>query len=236
MCTVGAISAGGKVLIFKSFDYPPCSAGWSYLQSFGDGFSKFALVNTKQPGINSGMNDGGLALAISRSPLTGEDGDELRTVLNAQILSRCSSVDDAVAAAEEFVADHPEMLAGNLVLADSTGVCVVEYAKGMLAHFRVQDGYLARANHFLLLPIKNATEDSLMRQEAMERLLERLYRSAAELQPCEMASTGISVLRTAPILNDQTRSSFVIDVVSREIRYILGSGSVQAFSFRDAGR
>jgi len=235
MCTVGAISAGGKVLIFKSFDYPPCSAGWSYLQSFGDGFSKFALVNTSQPGINSGMNEGGLALAISRSPLTDEHGDELRTILNAQILSRCSSIDDAVAAAEKFAADHPEMLAGNLVLADSTGICVVEYAKDKVAHFRVQDGYLARANHFVLLPIRNASEDSLMRQEAMERFLESLYRSAARLGPSEMVSRGISVLRSAPILNDQTRSSFVIDVVSREIRYILGSGSLQTFSFRSAG-
>ncbi len=197
--------------MLKNFDYHPVPVAWAEFSSFG-GYDHFALVDHDQQGVNSGLNKAGLALVISMSRLPGSKGIEKRTKINAQILSNCNGVRQAIEMLREFASSNPDMLGGNVLLADKRHIGVVEYFAGKVKAEVMEEGYIARANHSIFGLVKNYGERSGKRYEMMRGFLEGLYGDLDIITNEEVVQKCKKLLITEPILNDNTRSSFVIDI------------------------
>ena len=236
MCTIGAMLAPEKTFLLKNFDYLSTPTGWAYLETFDGGHSHFALVDHAQQGLNSGLNAAGLALQISRSKCTDLDTperEEIRTVLNGDVLARFHTVPDAVAHIEAFASEHPEMLGGNVMLADESHISVTEYFGGNAQSKIKTEGILLRANHSVFGLIDNHGENSGSRYNQMQTFLNPTYPQIKDLGRAEIIDRCKDLLRTPPILNDNTRSSFVIDIQERRIDYMVGNSPWQTFQFSD---
>ena len=234
MCTIGALTHGGRTFLLKNFDYRPFPTGWAHFASFDERHSHFALVDHDQQGLNSGLNAAGLALQISRSGCVDSNTPEmheLRTVLNAEVLSHCNEVRQGVEYLEEYARAHPEMFGGNVMLADTERISVTEYFGGGVHSEIVENGFRARANHSLFGLVDNATEDSERRYERMVEFLQELYAWFPTLDDEDVLQRCKRVLRQEPLLKEQTRSSFVIDVVDKRVEYLVGEGPWQTFRF-----
>jgi hypothetical protein len=174
MCTIGAIRHEGKTFMLKNFDYGPSPTGWTYFHTFDGGHPHMALVDHGQQGVNSGLNVAGLGLLISRSRKLEEPTPErldLRTVLNAETLTRFSDVPAAVAHVEAYAQAHPEMFGGNVILADDRHLSVTEYFGGKVRSEILEAGFLARANHSVLGVLDNRGENSTARYERIIDLI-----------------------------------------------------------------
>jgi hypothetical protein len=235
MCTIGALLIPDNTFLLKNFDYPPAPTGWTLFQTFDDRWPHFALVDHDQQGLNSGLNAQGLGLQISRSKsLTTPTPEqhEQRTVLNAEILAGFSCVQPAVERIEAFAAEHPEMLGGNVMLADAETISVTEYFGGQVRSQVIEKkGYLVRANHSILGLLDNATQDSVRRYECMAEFLQELYAWGPVLDREAIIARCKAVLRQEPILNANTRSSFVIDIQERQVDYRVGNAPWKTFRF-----
>jgi hypothetical protein len=162
-----------------------------------------------QAGTNSGLNEVGLGVVISGSDprwisdeAPGWDIDEppidmsdARTVANAAILGRCSTVDQAVDFMSEWVPAHPGMMGGNSLFADASGrIAVVEHCAGEMAvRDTTEAGWASQANNsYVLVPDQEARRpgiaDSYPRCAAMERFL-------TELRPLVAAGLSDDELR-----------------------------------------
>ena len=239
MCTIGAIIQGDKSFLLKNFDYRPVSTGWAFFETFDDGHPHFALVDHGQQGVNSGLNAAGLGLQISRSgwndPGTPEE-EELRTVLNGEVLAQCGSVSEGIARIEGYAAENPQMLGGNVMLADAERISVTEYFGGKAQSESVEEGYLARGNHSVFGLVDNASEGSVVRYERMVEFLQELYAWFPTLDQDDVVDRCRKLLRQEPILNGNTRSSFVIDVREGRVDYVVGDGPWQVFWMEKRGR
>jgi len=232
MCTIGAVTQNSQTFLLKNFDYPPAPTGWAFFYTFDGGYSHFALVDHDQQGLNSGLNARGLALQISRSKcLTNAtpEREELRTVLNAEVLMRSADVAEGLSRVEAYAAEHPEMLGGNVMLGDRERIAVVEYFAGQVLSEIVEDGFLARANHSALGVVDNETQDSVRRYERMVDFLQELYTWLPTLDGEDVLARCRAVLRQEPILNGNTRCSFIIDVEGGQVDYLLGRGWWQSY-------
>ena len=236
MCTIAAIRRDSQTILLKSFDYRPVATGWSLFEDFNGGHRQFSLVDHDQRGINSGLNEAGLALQISRSGKSGEtpEREELRTVLNAEVLSTCSTVDEGVRKLESYAGDHPEMYGGNVILGDSEKISVTEYFEGSAKSEVVEDGVLVRANHSVFGLIDNRVDQSEERFEEMTAFADGLYGDLDEVDNEAAFDRCKERLRTPPIFRDTTRSSFVIDVVGRRIDHTVKTRPWRTFSFAEA--
>ena len=239
MCTIGAIIQGDKSFLLKNFDYRPVPTGWAFFETFDGGHPHFALVDHGQQGVNSGLNAAGLGLQISRSgwndPATPEK-EELRTLLNGEVLAHCGSVAEGVARIEEYAAEHPQMLGGNVMLADADRISVTEYLGGKAQSGSVEEGYLARANHSVFGLVDNASEGSVVRYERMVEFLQELYAWFPTLDRDDVVERCRRLLRQEPILSGSTRSSLVIDVQEGRVDYVVGDGPWQIFWMEKRGR
>jgi hypothetical protein len=234
MCTIGGVIRDGRTYLLKNFDYPPVPTGWSLFTPFNGGNSHFALVDHGQRGVNSGLNEAGFGLQISRSKSNdpdSEDTEELRTVLNAELLTGFSSVGSAVEHAKDYVSRHPQMYGGNLMMADEESISVMEYIDGKSRSEVVSDGYLARANHSIFGLMDNAQEGSIARYEEMDKFVRGLHSEIVDLECEEIISRCREVLRRPPILNPNTRSSFSICIELRRVDYVVGDGEWRVFQF-----
>ena len=234
MCTIGGLISRDTTLLLKNFDYPPSPTGWAYFSTFDGGIPHFALVDHGQQGVNSGLNRDGLGLLISRSKATdpaSPEALELRTVLNAEVLSRCSTVGQAIEQMEQYARQHPEMYGGNVILGDGHEISVSEYSAGRAMSQTVSDGYLARANHSEFGLLDNATEGSQMRRAKMLEFLRTLHPRIDGLQTDEILDACKPLLRSWPICHEATRSSFVILVQERRVEYMVGDGPWHTFAF-----
>ena len=236
MCTIGAMIYGDQTFMLKNFDYGPSPTGWTVFETFNGGYPHFALVDHDQRGVNSGLNITGLGLLISRSKKPEEptpEQMELRTVLNAEVLTRFSDVAEAAAHVEAYARAHPEMFGCNVMLADARHISVTEYFGGKTRSQISEAGFLARANHSVFGVVENVAENSVARYARMAGFLEDLYPQLSDLD----RETGIArcktVLRETPILNPNTRSSFVMDIQERRVDYKIGDGAWQTFRFTD---
>ena len=232
MCTIGAVVSGGRTLLLKNFDYRAVPTGWAHF--LAQGHSHFALVDHDQKGVNSGMNDAGLALEISRSASSSPQSPErkeLRTVLNGQILRSRASVQGAVRAVRAYVKDHPEMYGGNLIMGDRSRICVMEYLAGDCLTKSTKDGFLARANHSIFGLTENANQFSRLRYDRMLAFLASLHEVMDEMEIDGLFELCRGLLRTHPVLNGNTRSSMV--VCHRELRvdYLVADGEWRVFRF-----
>jgi len=233
VCTIASVIQNGKCYMLKNFDYRPVPTGWTRFEPFDDDLAHFALVDHAQQGLNSGMNSAGLGLQISRSKCNDPSPERLecRTILNAEILSRFSRVPEAVSYIEEFASMHPEMFGGNMMLADRNRISVTEYFGGNARSELLEDGYLVRANHSVFGLIDNEGENSLTRLEAMTTFAEDIYNELPRLSEGEILDKCKERLRTGPILQDATRSSFILDIGKKTIHYMLGRGPWSSFTF-----
>ena len=232
MCTIGGIIQGDKTFLLKNFDYRAVPTGWAYFEDFDGGHPHFALVDHGQQGVNSGLNSAGLGLQISRSRCEEPDSpesEELRTVLNGEVLSKCGTVEEGVACIEEYASEHPEMFGGNVMLADAQRISVTEYFDGRARSEIVEQGYLARANHSVFGLVDNAGENSILRYERMVEFLQQLYAWFPTLDRDDVVERCRAVLRQPPLRNENTRSSFVIDVQERRVDYLVGDGGWKVF-------
>ena len=230
MCTLGAMTQNGRTFLLKNFDYVPTPTGWAFFESCEESIPHFALVDHDQQGLNSGLNAQGLALQISRSKSQVEltpEREELRTVINGEVLAQCASVEEGVARIEAYAALHPEVFGGNVMLGDRERISVTEYFGGEVRSEVLQEGFLARANHSCLGVLDNETEESRRRYERMVEFLQELYAWMPTLDGEDLIARCRAILRQEPILNENTRSSFVIDVEDRRVDYMVGSGRWQ---------
>jgi hypothetical protein len=214
-CTIGVISKEGKTFLLKNFDFQVVPVSWAEFRCI-DGYDHFALVDHYQQGVNSGLNVKKLALIISSSDI-GKDREEKRTILNAEILSKYDNVEDAVKKIKEYAEANPNMRGGNVILADSSQIAVVEYFEGRTEFEVIEEGYLARANHSIFGIVDNASENSKNRYESMISFLKNLFQDFPSER--EMIEKCKKRLRSEPILNKNTRSSFVINVKEQRVDY-----------------
>lgn len=243
MCTIGGLLYRDKTFLLKSYDYDPFPVAWAHFETLDERLPHFALVNHGQHGINSGLNTAGLALQISRSvdvqppdrqvPTT--EHQEVRTVLNADVLARFSDVPSAVAHIEEFARTHPDMYGGNVMLADSGHLSVTEYFNGVVKSETTTEGWLARANHSVFGIVDNmdvaAKYRSGPRCDRMIAFLRDLFPEVPQMDRESIIDCCKSLLREPPILGEKTRSSFVIDVQQRRVDYMIGEGPWRTFQF-----
>lgn len=232
MCTIGAVVSGGRTLLLKNFDYRPVPTGWAHF--VGQGHAHFALVDHDQKGVNSGMNDAGLALEISRSASSSPQSPErkeLRTVLNGQILRSRASVQGALRAARAYVKDHPEMYGGNLIIGDRSRICVVEYLAGDCLTKSTRNGFFARANHSVFGLTENANQFSRLRYDRMFAFLASLHDVMDEMEIDGLFGLCRELLRTHPVLNGNTRSSMVMCPEELRVDYLVGDGDWRVFRF-----
>ena len=232
MCTIGAVIQNGRTFLLNNSDYPAVHTGWAHFTTFDSGYPNFALVDHDQQGINSGLNDQGLALQISRSKCLADvtpEREELRTVLNGEVLTRCATVLEGVARIETYAEQHPEMLGGNVMLGDRERIAVLEYFGGEVKSEVVENGFLARANHSVLGVVDNDSEDSVRRYERMVDFLQDLYAWLPTLDGEDVLARCRAMLRQEPILNGNTRSSFVVDVEGGQVDYLLTRGRWQSY-------
>ena len=237
MCTIGAVTCEGRTFLLKNFDYQAFPTGWAHFHSFDGGYEHFALVDHDQQGLNSGLNAAGLGLQISRSKcLEGGTPEkaERRTVLNARVLAQCDRVDQAVAQVEAYARAHPDMFGGNVMLADAQRISVSEYFAGQVQTEVVEKGFLARANHSLLGLVDNQTESSVRRYERMVDFLQDLFAWFPALDGDDIMERCRKILRREPLLNANTRSSFVVDIEERRVDYKVGEEAWQTFRFAGA--
>ena len=238
MCTIGAVIQNGRTYLLKNFDYAPTPTGWAFFE--GPGIPHFALVDHDQQGVNSGFNASGLALQISRSKCLADvtpEREESRTVLNGAVLADCAAVAEAVAKIEAYARQHPQMFGGNVMLGDCEQIAVTEYFGGDVRTEFATDGFLARANHSVLGVVDNETEGSVRRYERRVGFLQELYAWLPTLDSEDVVARCRAVLRQEPILNENTRSSFVVNVAEGRVDYLVGamggSGKWRTFWMED---
>jgi hypothetical protein len=238
MCTIGGIIRDGTVLLFKNFDYPPVARGWAQLIPSAHGHEHLALVDHDQRGVNSGLNRAGLGLVISRSEWdhpSSPESEELRTVANAEMLTRFSTVRDAVDHLEGYVRDHPRMYGGNVILADCGCLSVTEHLGEKHRTEIVTEGSIARANHSVFGLVNNEYESSQRRYSQMVAFLEGIEDKMARIGTPRLIDLGKRLLRTPPILNENTRSSFLIDLSNLAVHHLTGGERWRRMTFSGEG-
>ena len=221
--------------MLKNFDYRPVPTGWSLFEPFQGDIAHFALVDHAQQGLNSGLNRSGLGLQISRSKCDNPTPERLesRTILNAEVLSRFETVTESVSHIEDYAAANPSMFGGNVMLADDNHISITEYFNGTSQSDILEEGFLVRTNHSVFGLIDNQSENSLTRFGEMTSFVETLYQELQDLSDEEILRSCREHLRTDPILTQNTRSSFVINIHRKTVHYMLGTGSWKVFEFTD---
>ena len=238
MCTIAAMICGEKVFMLKNFDYRATPTGWVLFETFDGGHPHFALVDHAQQGLNSGLNAAGLGLQISRSRCEDPtpEREEIRTVLNGEVLAGCATVPEGVAHIESYASEHPEMLGGNVMLADGGHISVTEYFGGKAQSEVLTEGYRVRANHSVFGLIDNCKGNSPVRFSKMESFVASLYPQLPDLDEETIIERCRDRLRTPPILQPSTRSSFVIDIRGRRVDCCVGNGPWRTFRFAEVAQ
>lgn len=146
--------------------HPPTGHAWTALSTAG------------APGVHSaGMNAVGLAVADTHVPSTDIGPGLPRFSLMMEMLTRCSTVKEAIAYSESV----PVMGFGNIILGDAGGECaVIECGFTQLGIVVPEDGFVVATNHFVSPQLKHsclepassrAGVDSRMRHEVITQAL-----------------------------------------------------------------
>ena len=174
MCTIGAISAEdaeGAPVVFalKTNDNMPKPV-WHACITGGEGHDLLGFNLLERPGVNSGMNNAGLAVVRSfldfRGPFTeSEDpkpAEDIRTdvdhrsAIGAYVLERFSCVEEALPHVLDLIPHYTGkdsgQRGGNFFMADANGnIAVVEHCEDRIAHHFYTEGFTARGNNGLLI-------------------------------------------------------------------------------------
>ncbi len=234
MCTMAAIRRGSRSILLKNVDLSkPVPVGWTTFEPFDEDYWHFAVINHGQIGVNLDLNEHGLALQISQSGRRAPtpEREELRTALSAEVLARCTTVEQAVEELETYVREHPAMLGGNVMLGDSRSISVTEYFGGNAQSRILEEGVLIRANHSVFGLAEKKSEDSENRYDEMAEFSKALYDELDNLDLGDAIGKAKARLRTPPLLRESTRSSFVISVETKRVVHMVGKRPWQSFSF-----
>lgn len=172
------------ILLCKTQDFYE-SGYWHGKVSHPNGVSMVGCGVVSQIGINSGMNDKGLAVLLSfldyRGPFETLESQDIpskwhnddRALINAQLLARCSSVEEALDFLYEQIPRYPHIPGGNHMLADQRGnLAVFEHCAGEMNHrYYSEEGFVARGNNGFL--VKKGEQDQLPDRVKQDR--ERRY-------------------------------------------------------------
>lgn len=178
LCTTGALAVKqshgeGMILLGKTIDFYKSSLWFGKLQD-ARGYTSLGCGLTPQLGVNSGVNEKGLGVLLSyidyRGPfekpnakLSGQPmlqkwADDERGLMNAQILAKCSSVEEGIDLLYALVAECPNTPGGNHMLVDCQGtIAVFEHCNGEAKH-KYYDNFAARGNNGLLVRVQEQTE------------------------------------------------------------------------------
>jgi hypothetical protein len=199
MCTCGAISTtdqNGKpvIMLGKTLDFYE-TGFWYGVVSHSSGYEAVGGGIVPQIGVNSGMNEKGLGVLLSfldyRGPfemlesniIPGKWDEDDRALLNAQLLAKCSKVEEAVNFLYDAIPGYPNMPGGNHMLADTDGtIAVVEHCNGEIKHqYNTEDGYASRGNNGVVAILDeqkrlpdDVKKDRFKRSEAMGDTLQNL--------------------------------------------------------------
>jgi hypothetical protein len=158
MCTACVVAHGGPVTAGKTFDYKtatfPDTRATAAIVS--DGPLRYAgLLVNRQPGVNAGLNEAGVGSMITFCDDRLELGrvEELRSVVNHEILRSARTVVQALGVLEEFLSHRPGMIGGYFILFDTTGqIALVEQIRGAMRVHAQHGGTVYRTNHFFMFP------------------------------------------------------------------------------------
>ena len=239
MGTMGAIANGDKTLMLMNLDRAPAAERWAFLPGSGTDHRHFALLAHGRQGVDSGLNEAGLALQTSGSRHDGPDApgrDEPGTVLHGQVLAACRTVAAGVAMIEAHAQRHPGMLGGHVMLAEAGSIAVIEYPGGRAVAETTANGYLARADHSLLGAADEATADRVVRYERMVEFLQELYAWFPALDSDDVVARCRTFLRQEPVLSPHTSTSLVMDVDDRRVHYMVGEEAWRVFDVAEQCR
>lgn len=172
MCTCGAVTTvdpNGEpiILLGKTIDFYE-SGFWHGKVSHTHGNHSLGCGLIPQIGTNAGINEKGLGVLLSfldyRGPFEWNDSNDMpnkwesddRALLNAQLLAKCSTTEEAIESLYEHVPKYPMMPGGNHMFADIGGnIAVFEHCNGEMNHrYYNEEKYTSRGNNGYLTILK----------------------------------------------------------------------------------
>ena len=208
MCTIGAVAttdSKGNAIAFalKNSDYMQVGH-WHGCITGGAGHDFMGFNTSSRPGVNSGMNEKGLAVIRSfldyRGPFDEKDEPakeqtdfpldvDRRSAIAAGLLERYETVEETLPYLHDVIPRHTGkgtgQRGGNFLLADATGrVAVLEHCEDRIESRVYAEGCAARGNNGRLILLDeqarlpgHVREDRETRCEYMQSALERLHES-----------------------------------------------------------
>ncbi|THF81319.1 carcinine hydrolase/isopenicillin-N N-acyltransferase family protein [Cohnella fermenti] len=265
MCTIGAlviIDPSDQLCVygFKNADNPPVGY-WHGVAGSEDGYSSLAFGLLPQTGINSGMNEKGLLLISSffgysvpgeKEKKEGFWRGDLRGKVQAEVLARCATAEEALALMQErFDAAEEISIGGSHVIVDRRGgLYVFEHSQGYTAwQDATAQGWAARSNQsFGLfraeqeLQSADVSRDRQLRLERAESVLSglggkkldaseaianieyllRMHENEDGSALGSVCAHGVRSGRSNAPLPHDTVSGMIWDLAEAEMRYTLG--------------
>lgn len=208
MCTIGAVATSdseGNPVAFalKTSDYMQVGH-WHGCITGGAGNDFMGFNTASRPGVNSGMNEKGLAVIRSfldyRGPFDEKDEPakeqkdfpldvDRRSAIAASLLERYETVDETLPYLHDVIPRHTGegtgQRGGNFLLADATGeVAVLEHCEDRIESRVYAEGFSARGNNGRLILLDeqarlpgHVREDRETRCDYMQNTLEMLHES-----------------------------------------------------------
>ncbi|MDP7335217.1 MAG: C45 family autoproteolytic acyltransferase/hydrolase [SAR324 cluster bacterium] len=251
-CTAFAVTDGkGKVFLGKNRDYRSdhISIQKVFLHSDPEwGKRKLLCIGSLgSPGnFSSGMNSEGLVVADTASRVKYYGVGCHRYFLMTRLLVNCSNVQEAL----QVITSTKNAGGGNLVLADSHGyIATVELAHKSVSIDLIDQGWLARTNHFISELLNKETldlpqfismlENSKARLKTVRRLLDNskgewTFEKIAKILLFRGNSGEAALCREEGELGSQTISGIVYDPKKKHMWFAAGSPMLpywQQYSF-----
>jgi hypothetical protein len=199
--------------------------------------------NIYERGLNSGINEKGLAAAITYvGAYAGLDkGEQLSTALQHKlprgiiiedIVGNASTLLEAVEIAQWHL-NRDIHVGGNIVIADETGIVSIEELERRFALEFIGDDFFFRSNHFLNLTHQAGEDDSRERLTAIRRAFNGISPESADLSHIKEAlsyrgSDAKIYKKKEDGLQILTISTVIYDIRKRiaHYRYTIDSESV----------
>nr|WP_263324464.1 C45 family peptidase [Neobacillus sp. Marseille-Q6967] len=226
----------------KTVDTPKTSLIFNQKSRTAAGLAFLFFKMGWQEGVNSGINEEGLAVLSSYAGTKLPEFRNLpdtRGVANESVLSQCSTVQEGLDKMEAFLKDQPSGVGGTHFLIDASGtMAVLEHEP----HQRVQKqlsktAYLVRANHPSLLQDEIEWEDRWLRHIFAEKSLiqmtethwlEEMKKLLSSHHPnAESAQTGALCIhnfknkgsRSKDLTLHTTETALIFDIKTRKMIY-----------------
>ncbi len=170
MCTMvmKRILESGILVAAKTVDTPKTILTFDLKQRGPSGYTFLYFKMGWQKGINSGMNQEGLAVlsAYAGTKLPNHLGEDTRGMANESVLNECSTVQSGIEKLKTFFKKQPSGVGGTHFLMDQTGaMAVFEHEPNvMFQHQIVQSDEVIRANEPFLLHEKDEEQEALDRR------------------------------------------------------------------------